>query len=123
MAEEKQPYKINIGQTYKVKRKDIVKGDNHYTFFSIPVKKKNKDGQKVYGEKTINLINGQNVQDGQLIKIIDMFEDFYKKEYTTIFTLVITKYEIIDEEEEKKYAYAEALDEYEKELGGALGEW
>lgn len=123
MEEEKRPYKINIGETYTVKRKDITKGENHYTFFSIPVKKKNKDGQYVHGEKNVRLIDGQDVQDGQKIKILEMFEDFYKKEYTTIFTLVITEFEIVDQNEEPTDVYADALEEYEKELGGALGEW
>ena len=124
MADDRQPYKINIGESYVVKRKDIHKGDKHYTFFTIPVKKKDKNGNEVNGEKNVSLINGQDIQDGQRIKIIDMFEDFYKKDYTTIFTLVITEYELLDTpQEESKNIYADALNEYEKELGGALGEW
>lgn len=122
--EERQPYKINIGETYKLKRKDIYKGDKHYTFFSINVKKKNKDGKYIDGDKNVSLINGQDIQDGQYIKILDMFEDFYKKDYTTIFTLVITDYELVEvNEQNEENVYAEALNEYEKELGGALDEW
>lgn len=123
MIEERQPYKINIGEVYKVKRKDITKGEKHYTFFSIPVKKKNKDGDRIIGEKNVTLINGKEIQDGQFIKILDMFEDFYKKDYTTIFTLVITEYELIDPKQDEANIYANALNEYEKELGGGLGEW
>lgn len=124
MIEEKQPYKINIGETYKIKRKDITKGDKQYTFFSITVKKKNKNGDTIEGSKNVRLVDGDNIQDGQFIKILDMFEDFYKKDYTTIFTLVITEYELVNtSEEEKESIYAEALNEYEKELGGGLGEW
>lgn len=123
MIEERQPYKINIGEVYKVKRKDIIKGEKHYTFFSIPVKKKNKDGDRIIGEKNVTLINGKDIQDGQFIKILDMFEDFYKKDYTTIFTLVITEYELIDPKQDEANIYANALNEYEKELGGGLGEW
>lgn len=124
MIEENKPYKINIGETYQIKRKDISKDGKEYTFFSIPVKKKNKDGQYVSGEKNVYLVDGKDIQDGQTIKIIDMFEDFYKKGYTTIFTLVITEYELIEtQEEENESIYAEALNEYEKELGGGLGEW
>ena len=122
--EDKQPYKINVGEVYKIKRKDIDKGDKHYTFFTIPVKKKDKDGNTVKGEKNVRILGGDDIENGQQIKILDMFEDFYKKDYTTIFTLVITEYELIyDEEEEKENVYAEALSEYEKELGGGLGEW
>lgn len=124
MGEERQPYKINIGETYKIRRKDIDKGDKHYTFFTIPVTKKDKSGNNISGEKNVNLINGQDIQNGQKIKILDMFEDFYKKDYTTIFTLVITEYELIDsEEEDNESIYADALSEYEKELGGGLGSW
>ena len=121
MIDEKKPYKINIGETYKINRRDITKGDKQYTFFSIPVKKKNKDGNTVEGSKNIRILNGDDLQDGQSIKILDMFEDFYKKDYTTIFTLVITEYELVETKEEN--IYNEALNEYEKELGGALGEW
>lgn len=124
MIEEKKPYKINIGETYKIKRRDIKKGDKEYTFFSISVKKKDKSGNVVDGSKNVYLVNGNDIQDGQTIKILDMFEDFYKKGYTTIFTLVITEYELIEtQEEENESIYAEALNEYEKELGGAFGEW
>lgn len=124
MTEEKKPYKINIGGTYKIKRRDISKGDKEYTFFSIAVKKTDKSGNIVNGSKNVYLVNGNDIQDGQTIKILDMFEDFYKKEYTTIFTLVITEYELIEtQEEENDGIYAEALNEYEKELGGAFGEW
>lgn len=122
MIEEKKPYKINIGEVYKIKRKDINKNGNNYTFFSINVTKKNKNGDTVNGNKNVRLVNSENIQDGQSIKILDMFEDFYIKDYTTIFTLVITKYEVIDIEEPTN-VYADALSEYEKELGGALGEW
>ena len=124
MQEERQPYKINIGEIYKIRRKDINKGEKHYTFFTIPVTKKDKSGNIVSGEKNVNLINGQDVQNGQKIKILDMFEDFYKKDYTTIFTLVITEYELIDDDEDSNESiYADALSEYEKELGGGLGTW
>lgn len=124
MVDDKQPYKINIGETYKIKRKDITKGEKHYTFFTIPVKKKDKSGNSVNGEKNVHLVDGQDIQDGQTIKILDMFEDFYKKDYTTIFTLVITEYEIVDtQQEDEMSVYTEALNEYEKELGGALEEW
>lgn len=121
--EERQPYKINIGEVYKIKRKDINKNGKNYTFFSIPVKKRNKDGNVVYGEKNVSLVGGKDIQNEQYIKIIDMFEDFYKKDYTTIFTLVITEYELIDIKEDEAKIYANALNEYEKELGGGLGEW
>lgn len=124
MQEERQPYKINIGEIYKIRRKDIDKGEKHYTFFTIPVTKKDKSGNNVSGEKNVNLINGQDIQNGQKIKILDMFEDFYKKDYTTIFTLVITEYELIDDDEDSNESiYADALSEYEKELGGGLGTW
>ena len=124
MQEERQPYKINIGEIYKIRRKDIDKGEKHYTFFTIPVTKKDKSGNNVGGEKNVNLINGQDIQNGQKIKILDMFEDFYKKDYTTIFTLVITEYELIDDDEDSNESiYADALSEYEKELGGGLGTW
>lgn len=122
MEEEKKPYKINIGETYKVKRKDIVKEDQQYTFYTIAVKKKDKDGSFVNGAKNIRFIDRADIQDGQMIKILDMYEDFYKKDYTTVFTLVITEYELVEPEEEKTI-YLDALNEYEKELGGALGEW
>lgn len=123
MEEEKKPYKINIGETYKVKRKDIVKEDQQYTFYTIAVKKKDKDGAFVNGAKNIRFIDRADIQDGQMIKILDMYEDFYKKDYTTVFTLVITEYELVEPEEEEKTIYLDALNEYEKELGGALGEW
>ena len=124
MIEERKPYKINIGETYKIKRKDISKGDKQYTFFSIAVKKKNKNGDTIEGNKNVRLVDSENIQDGQSIKILDMFEDFYKKDYTTIFTLVITKYELVTtNEEESLSSYNEALDEYERELGGGLGTW
>lgn len=122
MTEERKPYKINIGEIYKIKRKDISKNGKDYTFFSIPVKKKNKNGDYINGEKNVLLINGKDIQDGQHIKIIDMFEDFYKKDYTTIFTLVITEYELVENKNDEN-TYADALNEYEKELGGGLGEW
>lgn len=121
--EAKQPYKINIGGTYRITRKDITKGDKQYTFFSIPVKKKNKDGTYISGSKNVSFVNGKDIQDGQLVKILDMFEDFYKKDYTTIFTLVITEYELVEEEPEVENVYQQALSEYEQELGGGLGEW
>lgn len=121
--EEKKPYKINIGEIYTIKRKDITKGENHYTFFTIGLTKKNKDGTYVNGDKNIRFVDKADIQDGQKIKILDMFEDFYKKDFTTIFTLVITEYELVEDQEEEINIYEDALNEYEKELGGALGEW
>lgn len=92
--EEKKPYKINIGDVVTINREDY----NGHTFYKIPVQKKDNTGSKIIGNKRVTFKGKIDLQDGTLIKIKDMFEDFYMmNKFNAMFTLVILDFEIVEE--------------------------
>ena len=108
MNEEKDfiGYKIVAGKDYMVFRSEY----NGKIFYNIQVSKKNYDGTKEVAYKSIRFKQGVDVPDRTIIIPKAGFEDFYKKDkYTTIFTLVITDFEI---KENKELDKSSAIEEY-----------
>lgn len=92
-------YKIQSGREYVVNRQDF----NGKTFYSINVRKKNRDDTETFAKKGIRFAGGADIKDKTKIKILSGFEDFYFKKgdkYNAIFSLVITNYEITGQSEE-----------------------
>lgn len=98
MEEEvvKRPYKIMLGDTIYVNRKDV----REYTFYTTNIKQKLQDGTEMILEKRLNFPKGAEIQNGEKIKILDMFENGYKPKnsYDVIWSLFIKEYEVIPEE-------------------------
>ena len=94
------PYKIMKGDVVTIKRTDY--GD--FTFYNIPVTKTGIDGEKVAGEKGVRFNKDIELEDNTQIRVLDFYEDFYKKGFQTIFTLFISEFEIVDRQQ--------ALEEY-----------
>lgn len=87
-------YKIIAGREYTVQRQDY----NGKTYYKIPVKKNHQDGTEEFGLKQVRFKKDVELQDKTKIKILNGFEDFYQKDkYNTIFTLVITEFEITEQ--------------------------
>ena len=102
-------YKIQPNQKYYVNRIDH-KG---YTFYSINVSKKIKRNKKIYCDKPIRFKKGVDLKDGTTIIIKKAFEDFYIKDrFTPIFLLVITEFEIVNEE----IRVPVLMEQYQKEI-------
>lgn len=97
MEEEvKRPYKIMLGDTITVNRKDV----REYTFYTANIKQKMQDGTDMILEKRLNFPKGTEIQNGEKIKILDMFENGYKPKnsYDVVWSLFIKEYEVIPEE-------------------------
>lgn len=95
------PYKIMEGDTVCVKRTDIVsKVGRPYTFYSLNIQVKNKDGEKEQFKKEIQFKQGVDLKDNTKIKIISMFEKVRNDPHTKyypVWGLFINDFEIIDE--------------------------
>ena len=99
------PYKIMEGDIITVHRKDW----NGYTFYSANFNKKLANGKTITGSKTLKFRNEVDLDDKTKIRVLKMFEDFYLKEYTTIWTVFILDFEVIKNEQQ-------AIEDYQKEL-------
>lgn len=94
MEEEvKRPYKIMLGDTITVNRKDV----REYTFYTTTVRQKFQDGTETHLEKKLTFPKGTDIPDGTQIRIIDMFENGYKprNSYEVQWSLFIAEYEIV----------------------------
>lgn len=88
------PYKIMIGDVVTIYRSDY-KGKAYY---KICKTKKNMDDTFTYGSKNVTFPKDVELENETRIRILDMYEDFYQKDkYTTIWTLFIKDFEIVDE--------------------------
>ena len=95
MEEEvKRPYKIMLGDTITVNRKDV----REYTFYSTSVRQKLQDGTEIHLEKKLSFPKDTEIPDGTQIKLIDMFENGYKPKnsYDVQWSLFIAEYEIVN---------------------------
>ena len=70
-----------------------------YTFYKIPLKKEDFDGQTKNGFINVRFAKNhcEPVPDGTIIKIKNAAEYWYTKGFNTIVTLVIFNYEIVQE--------------------------
>jgi hypothetical protein len=98
MEEEQKPkkyYKVEAGDTVTVHRREA----GGYVYYSLCFKKKNQNGEDTYIYKKIRFKGGADIPDKTKIRIYDFFEDGYKPEnsYDTIWSLVITDYEIVND--------------------------
>ena len=95
MEDNQQPmlgYKIMAGKEYMVFRTE----NAGRVYYKIQVSKKNFDGTKEVGYKNIKFKRGIELEDRTIIIPKAGFEDFYNKDkYTTIFTLFITEFDIV----------------------------
>ena len=97
--EEKRPYKLNIGQVVTVSRQEH--GD--YVFYSVKFKK-TYNGQEIVGSKGLRFNKDVELPDGVKIRLLDFFEDYYRKGYETIWNIYVKDFEIVNPNEEiEKY--------------------
>lgn len=116
MTNEKtrKPYKVNIGDTIKIKRKEI----DGKMYYSTSVNQKQFDGTKKYYNKRLNFRKGVSIPNDTRIKILDMFENMWdnpKDPYNPVSILMILDYEIIKNSEQIE---EEALEEYREDIFG-----
>lgn len=110
----KKPYKVNIGDTIKIKRTEI----NGRMFYSTSVTQKQFDGTKKYYNKRLNFKKGVSIPNDTRIKILDMFENMWdnpKDPYNPVSILMILDYEIIKNSEQIE---KDALEEYRDDVFG-----
>ncbi len=109
-------YKIVCGKEYICRRQ---KGEG-YCFYKISVSKKGLERKYSHALKPIVFLNCDppNTDTSKII-IKSFFEDFYKNpkdQYTYIFPLKITDYELVDKETDEKIAEEKALKSYQNNI-------
>ena len=101
MMENKEPYinyKIDTKHEYKI----FVSEYNGNRFYKVQIPKTNRDGSKVKFYKQIKFAKCPPVENGEIIKIKQAFEDLYtndKDPYNPISVIVIMDYEKIRDEQ------------------------
>ena len=106
----KRYYRIEAGDKVKIKRTDF----NGYTFYKVPLTKKNKNGAKETYEKTVVFPKDADIPDGSYVRIKDFYEDMYfgkVDRFNPIWTIRELDYEIVDEEVDENSAIADYLNE------------
>lgn len=123
MEEEvKRPYKIMLGDTITVNRKDV----REYTFYTTTVRQKFQDGTETHLEKKLTFPKGTDIPDGTQIKIIDMFENGYKPKnsYDVQWSLFIAEYEVVNINSEVFDEYNQSKEDFDiNELDGSQGDY
>lgn len=123
MEEEvKRPYKIMLGDTITVNRKDV----REYTFYSTSVRQKLQDGTEIHLEKKLSFPKDTDIPDGTQIKIIDMFENGYKPKnsYDVQWSLFIADYEIVNIDSGAFDEYNQSKEGFDiNELDGSQGDY
>lgn len=123
MEEEvKRPYKIMLGDTITINRKDV----REYTFYTTTVRQKFQDGTETHLEKKLTFPKGTDIPDGTQIKIIDMFENGYKPKnsYDVQWSLFIAEYEIVNINSEVFDEYNQSKEDFDiNELDGSQGDY
>lgn len=123
MEEEvKRPYKIMLGDTITVNRKDV----REYTFYSTSVRQKLQDGTEIHLEKKLSFPKDTDIPDGTQIKIIDMFENGYKprNSYDVQWSLFIAEYEIVNIDSGAFDEYNQSKESFDiNELDGSQGDY
>lgn len=112
----KRHYKVEPGDIFVVYRNDVNKGDKTYTFYKISIQKKMYDGTKEYFYKNVAFKKNVKLADKTKIKILDFFEDVFTRlgdKYNANWTLFITDFEVIQNEEDKILA----IDEFNNIVG------
>lgn len=121
MKEEvKRPYKIMLGDTITVNRKDV----REYTFYSTSIRQKLQDGTEIHLEKKLSFPKDTDIPDGTQIKIIDMFENGYKPKnsYDVQWSLFIAEYEIVNIDSGAFDEYNQSKEDFDiNELDGSRG--
>lgn len=119
MEEEvKRPYKIMLGDTITVNRKDV----REFTFYSTSVRQKLQDGTETHLEKRLNFPKGTDISNGTQIRIIDMFESGYKPKnsYEVQWSLFISEYEIVSTDSGAFDEYNQSKEDFDiNELDGS----
>lgn len=123
MEEEvKRPYKIMLGDTITINRKDV----REYTFYTTTVRQKFQDGTETHLEKKLTFPKGTDIPDGTQIKIIDMFENGYKPKnsYDVQWSLFIAEYEIVNINSGVFDEYNQSKESFDiNELDGSQGDY
>ena len=79
----------------------------------MQLQKKNYDQSVTKGYRQIKFAQCEPVNDGDIIKIIKGFEDFYVKSYDVISIIVVQDYELV---ENPQQASENAYGEYQDKL-------
>lgn len=109
-------YKINTYHTYRVYKSE----NNGRTYYKVQIQKKSYDGTIIKGYRQLKFVQCTPPNDGDIIKILSGFEDFYVKGYDVISTIVVQDYELTENQqrnEENAYSeYHEKLNENEVDI-------
>lgn len=106
----KRYYKIEPGDKVKIKRTDF----NGYTFYKVPLTKKNKNGVKETYEKTVVFPKDTDIPDGSYVRIKDFYEDMYfgkVDKYNPIWTIRVLDYELLGDEINEETALSDYFSE------------
>lgn len=119
MEEEKKKYiryKLVPGEIYTVNRNDY----GNHTFYKIQVSKINMDESKDFAYKIVSFSEDVDIQDGTKIRINNGYESFYMKDkFNAIFTVVITDFDVVTEEEPANIS--DAIANYNNEINNGIG--
>lgn len=108
-------YRIKCGRYYPVYRTEYA----GYVFYKMPCGNLMINGSKTPVYKNVSFVNKDkdtNIPDASVIKPLSFYESgFFKKgdTYNVIWTIVITDWEIRDDEEKEK---TKAISEYNKSI-------
>jgi len=106
---EHKSYRIYEGDIISVKRQDVDKNGNHYTFYKTELKNKKDDSQTYY--KPLSFPKGTDIKDGTRIQIKSMVEyGRHLDRFNDVFYLYIEDYEILGDKVET------LVDEYKEQL-------
>lgn len=118
-VKQNRPYKIMVGDTIRVFRREVDYNGKTLVFYSTPIKKKEYDGTFNYYYKNIKFRKGVDLQNKCTIKINNMFEDVSKNtkdNYNPIWSLFISDYELVEE------SSSDTIIQYNKQIQDDFGE-
>lgn len=105
------PYRINIGDVIKVHRTEFSNHGKPCVFYKTILRYKTKAGKQLFLEKNLYFTDSVDFPDNASILIKGMYETGYKnsKMYNTVWGLMITDYEIVNDTEEEIEKYNNAI--------------
>lgn len=111
---EDRHYKVQCGQVYYIRRKDIEYNGSTFCNYYIPCLK-TSGGTRLNFNKKVRFKKGVELKDNTQILIINMFEDVMKNPkdaYNPIWHLMITDFEVVEEPDDT----TDAIMDYQNNL-------
>lgn len=105
------PYRINIGDVIKVRRTEFSNHGKSCVFYKTTLRYKTKAGKQLFLDKNLYFGDSVDLPDNTTILIKGMYETGYKNSrmYNTVWGLMITDYEIVNDTEEEIERYNNAI--------------